>query len=99
MIEETNSTTNYICRLYSKEIKLPLYVRNRKNGDKIKIKGMLGSKKIKDIFIDEKIPMEERDIWPIVLDSFDNIVWIPGIKKSIFDKEKKEKHDIIVKYY
>lgn len=99
IVEESTSTTNYICRLNTEEIKMPLYVRNRRNGDKIKIKNMLGSKKIKDIFIDEKIPVEERDKWPIVLDSSDTIVWIPGIKKSIYDKNKKEKYDIIIKYY
>lgn len=99
IIESTNMTSNFVCRLNSKDIKLPLHVRNRKDGDKIKIKGMLGSKKIKDIFIDEKIPMEDRDTWPIVLDSSNTIVWIPGLKKSIYDKEKKDFYDIIIKYY
>ncbi len=99
VINETTSNTNYICRLNSKEIKLPLYVRNRKNGDKIKVKGMLGSKKVNDIFTDEKITTQDRNLWPIVLDSSDNVVWIPGLKKSIFDKEKKETYDIIIKYY
>ena len=99
IVESSNMTSNFICRLNSKEISLPLHVRNRRDGDKIKIKGMLGSKKVKDIFIDEKIPMEERNIWPIVLDSLNNIVWIPGLKKSIYDKEKKEIYDIIIKYY
>ena len=68
-------------------------------GDKINIKGMLGSKKISDIFIDEKIPTHERDIWPIVVDSNNVVVWIPGLKKSKFDKSKEEKYDIILKYY
>lgn len=99
IIENSDMTNNYICRLNSKEIKLPLYVRNRRDGDKIKVKGMLGSKKIKDIFIDEKIPLEQRDSWPIVLDSTNTVVWIPGLKKSIYDKEKKEIYDIIIKYY
>ncbi len=99
IVEESTNSTNYICRLNTEELKLPLYVRNRRNGDKIKVKGMLGSKKIKAIFIDEKIPVEERDKWPIVLDSTDTIVWIPGIKKSIYDRNKKEKYDIIIKYY
>ena len=38
------------------DITLPLYVRNKKNGDKIYVKNMDGSKKVKDIFIDSKIP-------------------------------------------
>lgn len=99
IVESSNITTNFVCRLNSKEISMPLHVRNRRDGDKMKIKGMLGSKKVKDIFIDEKIPMEERNTWPVVLDSLNNIVWIPGLKKSTYDKEKTDLYDIIIKYY
>jgi tRNA(Ile)-lysidine synthase len=99
LVNQTSTTSNFVCRLNSKEIKLPLYVRNRRNGDKIRVKGMLGSKKINDIFTDEKISKEDRDLWPIVLDSSNTVVWIPGLKKSIFDKEKNENYDIIIKYY
>ena len=95
--DDTNS--NFVCRLNSKEIELPLFVRNRKDGDKISVKGMIGRKKIKDIFIDEKIALHERDVWPIVVDANDNIIWIPGLKKSKFDKTKTENYDIILKYY
>ena len=63
------------------------------------VKGMIGSKKINDIFIDSKIPMQEREIWPVVVDSNENIVWLPGLKKSKFDKQKDENYDIILKYY
>ena len=77
----------------------PLHVRNRQEGDKIYIKGMLGSKKVKDIFINEKVSMEEREMWPIVVDSNGVIVWIPGLKKSKFDKQINENYDIILKYY
>src|SRR5574344_254049 len=97
-ITSTNDNSNNICRLNSSKIKLPLYVRNRQNGDKMYIKGMNGSKKINDIFINEKISIEERDIWPIVLDSNDNILWLPGLKKSKFDQQKDELYDIILKY-
>ena len=67
-------------------------------GDKIKVKGLNGTKKVKDIFIDKKMSLANRDIWPIVLDSKGEVVWIPGIKKSKFDKKKTEKYDIILKY-
>ncbi len=98
-IEDTNDTSNYIIRLNSKEISMPLYVRNRKDGDKIIIKGMSGHKKVSEIFINEKIKTNERKLWPIVLDSKDNIVWIPGIKKSKFDKTGTGEYDIILRYY
>ncbi len=98
IINNTTEKSNYYLKLNSKEISLPLYVRNRKTGDKMIIKNMNNSKKIKDIFIDEKIPKEERDTYPIVVDNNDNILWIPGIKKSKFDKSNDEIYDIILWY-
>ena len=97
-IESTDLNNNCICRLDSSEISLPLIIRTRKMGDKISLKGTNGSRKVKDIFIDKKISLQERDVWPIVLDSLGNIVWIPGIKKSKFDKTLSDKYDIILKY-
>lgn len=56
-------------------------LRKRKNGDKIIPLGMKGSKKIKDVFIDMKVPKEERDCIPLLC--FDeNISWIVGIRVS-----------------
>ena len=99
LVDKCEWTNNFICRLNSKELKMPLYVRNRKVGDRIELKGMLGRKKIKDIFIDSKIAGVEREMWPIVVDSSEKIVWIPGLKKSKYDKSKEETYDIIIKYY
>ena len=62
------------------------------------VKGLLRSKKIKDIFINSKISIKDRNNWPIVVDEKDNIVWLPGLKKSKYNKEKNEKCDIIFKY-
>lgn len=93
-----DSDGNDVCRLNNNDIALPLHVRNRRDGDRIFVKNLNGSKKVKDVFIDEKIPISERKLWPIVVDSNDNVIWIPGIKKSKYNKEKKEKYDIIIKY-
>lgn len=97
-VDTCEETNNSIIRLSSSEIKLPLYVRTRKIGDRIALKGKSGHKKVKDIFIDKKIPMEQRDLWPIVVDASGEIVFIPNIKKSKFDKKKTENYDIIIKY-
>lgn len=97
-IDYTDDNSNNICRLNSEDICLPLIIRSRRIGDKIYVKGLNGSKKVKDIFIDKKISINERDSWPIVLDSKGNVVWIPGIKKSKFDKKKTDSYDIILKY-
>ena len=95
---DTKLTNNYVIHLNSKEIKLPFIVRTRQNGDFMIVKNMLGRKKINDIFIDSKISKELRDSYPIVTDSTGKIIWIPGIKKSQFDRKKEQKYDIILKY-
>ena len=97
-IKESEDTSNFTCRLSSSDISLPLIVRTRKMGDKIALKGCTGSRKIKDIFIDSKVDIYDRDMWPIVEDSLGRVVWIPGLKKSKFDKKKNEFYDIILKY-
>ena len=98
MVSKSEEKSNYVIRLYSNEIKYPLYVRNRRDGDSMILKGLNRSKKIKNIFIDEKISPLDRMMWPILVDANNNILWIPGIKKSKFDKEKNEIYDIIIKY-
>ena len=59
---------------------------------------MTGTKKIKDIFIDSKVPILKRNSWLLVCDSDDNVIWLPGLKKSKFDKEINEKYDIILMF-
>ena len=98
-ISKIDSNDNSVCRLLKSEIKLPLYIRTRKDGDRIVLKKVNGSKKIKDVFIDSKIAISDRENWPIVIDSDGKIIWIPGIKKSKFTKTKTEKYDIILKYH
>lgn len=97
-VDETNDTSNYTIKLNSKEVTLPLYVRNRRDGDKIKLKGLNAYKKVSEIFINEKIKTSDRNSWPVVLDSKEEIVWLPGLKKSNLDKKNTEEYDIILRY-
>ena len=56
-------------------------VRKRKNGDRIIPLGMTGSKKLKDIFINMKVPKDYRDNIPVI--QFDDeIAWVLGVKTS-----------------
>ncbi|MBD7915185.1 tRNA lysidine(34) synthetase TilS [Clostridium sp. Sa3CUN1] len=76
------------------KIKEKLIIRKRKNGDKMTPLGMKGSKKIKDIFMDLKIPVEKRDTVPILC--FDNeVAWIVEHKVSDRFKITKETKNII----
>lgn len=79
---DVNGTSLYEFICDSTHVKFPLVVRNRRDGDRMRPLGMKGTKKIKDIFIDRKIPLTERDTWPIVTDGNDVVLWIPGIKKA-----------------
>lgn len=97
-IEDTSLNGNDICRLNSNEIRLPLYIRNKKDGDYIELLGLNKKKKIKEIFIECKIPIRQRNNYPLLVDSKNNILWLPNLKKSKFNKKINEKYDIILKY-
>ena len=66
-------------RLCYNDIRFPLKIRNRRDGDFFTFK--YGKKKLKDFFIDNKTPLDERNRIPIVLDS-SSILGIPGIIKG-----------------
>lgn len=70
-------------------IKGSLKIRNRKNGDRIRPLGMKGTKKIKDYFIDEKIPKDLRDKIPLLVDG-ENILWVVGYRASELYKVTEE---------
>lgn len=71
-----------------------IYLRTRRNGDRFTPFGMQGSKKLKDLFIDLKIPKEERDSVPLIL--FDEeIVWIAGYRISEKYKVNKNTKNIL----
>lgn len=61
------------------EIIMPLTIRNAKPGDRFQPLGMRGEKKIKDFFIDEKVPLKERKRVPILFFG-DVLGWVGGMR-------------------
>ncbi|ANF95123.1 tRNA lysidine(34) synthetase TilS [Paenibacillus bovis] len=59
----------------------PLYLRSRRPGDTIRLLGS-GTKKVKNLFIDAKIPLSQRDSLPLLTDHHGRILWIPGVRRS-----------------
>ncbi len=53
----------------------PLTIRNVRKGDVVKIGSL--KKKINRILIDEKVPLEKRKSYPVIIDCNGNIVYIP----------------------
>lgn len=76
---DTKGKYTYVCS--RSEVVFPLHVRTRKQGDRMQWEGLGGSKKLKDIFIDYKVPSQERDRWPIVTDHTGCVLWLVGLKK------------------
>ncbi|WP_240843062.1 tRNA lysidine(34) synthetase TilS [Acidaminobacter sp. JC074] len=68
-------------RIDADKVKGQLYVRTRRPGDKFKPLGMKGRKKLKDFFIDLKIPAHERDQIYLVCDD-ENIIWVVGYRMN-----------------
>lgn len=62
---EKFSTKVYTLCLNCDKIENSIFLRQRNNGDKIFLNGM--NKKIKNIFISSKIPSNERDFYPILV--------------------------------
>ena len=65
-----------------------VYIRYWKSGDKVSFH--YGTKKVSDLFIDKKIPIIKKKIYPIVEDSKGNIIWIPEIYHRKVNKSKNE---------
>ncbi len=56
-----------------------LLIRTRQPGDRIAPTGLGGSKKIQDLFTDEKIPEAERDTLPLLICD-GQVAWVPGYR-------------------
>lgn len=63
------------------KIEQGIIIRNRRSGDRFVPYGMQGRKKLKDYFIDEKVPREMRDRIPLVCDGHE-IMWVVGYRTS-----------------
>lgn len=75
-----------------------LYLRNRREGDRFIPFGMKGNKKIKDYFIDEKIPRDMRDRIPLLVDD-KNIIMIVGYAGSeIYKIDKTSRNVFKIEY-
>jgi len=81
------------CEFFDLEnLQLPLRVKGRGEGDRLVTFGKENSKKLKDLFIDSKIPRVLRDMYPVIYDA-KGIIMVPGIKRSnrasVNEKAKK----------
>ncbi|MGI9554168.1 MAG: tRNA lysidine(34) synthetase TilS [Thermodesulfobacteriota bacterium] len=64
-----------------KRVRFPVVIRSYKPGDRFRPLGLKGFKKVKDLFIDEKIPKFLRRSIP-VFESADGIIWVGGVRND-----------------
>lgn len=49
-------------------IRGPLVARSRRPGDRMRPRGMQGARKLQDLFVDKKVPLERRPCFPVITD-------------------------------
>lgn len=95
---EDHSKEKYKKYLDFHKVTKDIIIRNRRNGDSFVPLGMSGRKKLKDFFIDEKIPREKRHKIILICDG-EEIMWIVGYRISNKYKiDKKTKKVLEIKY-
>lgn len=95
--DERPSDTTPSAKTYFFQIELlslPLYVRNRQNGDRINLLGLNQHKRLSRLFIDEKVPMTLRDEWPVIVTQEDEVIALPGLRiGNCFSYSKRSTDD------
>ncbi len=60
---------------------LPLVARAPRPGDRVRLLGLGGSRKVSDLLSEARVPRHAR-ARQVVIDSADGIVWVPGIRRG-----------------
>jgi len=97
-LDNSNTPTEDLEKLCYNKLAFPLWIRHRQNGDKLTYN--FGHKKLKDLLIDKKIPMEKRNAIWVLTDNENNILWVQdlylnqtlGKQNTIYFKLKETKH-------
>jgi tRNA(Ile)-lysidine synthetase-like protein len=55
-----------------------LTIRAWRAGDRVQPLGLGGRKKLQDVFVDRKVPRDERPRVPVVVDALGRIAWVAG---------------------
>ncbi|MFW5913603.1 MAG: tRNA lysidine(34) synthetase TilS [Bacillota bacterium] len=78
-----------VYELWYNDFVYPLYLRHRKDGDRIRFS--YGHKKIKDLFIDLKIPPHKRNKILLLTDDKNNVLWIPSLDIQSFQDKGRNR--------
>lgn len=90
--KKPNKNYEYIYKLCYNNLDFvfPLTIRNRRDGDSLDIK--IGTKKLKDFYIDHKVPKDQRNQLPLLINKDNEIIFIPGL----FQKKENGNQSIYI---
>jgi tRNA(Ile)-lysidine synthase len=63
-----------------RELEFPLCIRGRAPGDRIRLPG--GTRKVKKVLLEARIPASERGSLPILVDGGGRVLWLPGVART-----------------
>ena len=96
--EKIKKKSNTVAVFDKNKISGPFTVSYRRDGDRISLKGINGSKKISDLFTDEKIDISKRNFIPIVKKGND-VLYVGGLRQSsMYFTDSDTKEYLIIKY-
>jgi tRNA(Ile)-lysidine synthase len=61
-------------------LRFPLRFRSRRPGDRIRL--AYGSKKVKKLLTEARIPLSERERVPVLVDGAERVLWLPGVVRG-----------------
>lgn len=94
-IESKLKTSSLFVKYFDyQKFKQDICIRPRRDGDYIVPLGMKGKKKIKDLFIDSKVPREIRNRIPLIA-SGSEIIWVVGYRISENYKVDKNTKNVL----
>jgi len=64
------------------QLSFPLVVRSWQDGDRFKPMGMNNYKKLSDFFIDQKVPVPQKENIPLVINGNGDVVWVAGLRQD-----------------
>ncbi|MEZ0479580.1 tRNA lysidine(34) synthetase TilS [Planococcus sp. SSTMD024] len=68
-------------------------LRGREPGDRILLAGMNQEKKLARLMIDEKVPSQQRDNWPIIVAGKHRVLLVPGLRTAACLSRTKRSED------
>ena len=74
------ATIRHVARFDSDALSFPLFVRAREPGDRIRLAG--GTKRVKKLLLERRIPQARRGRTPLVVDAEGEVLWIPDVARA-----------------